>query len=89
MLAIIEACPKALCVVFKKEVAEIILVKQIARLLRAIPMDRKDVRSSLKIINKMTEDVKTGRIMLYFRKEPEAEMVTGYWSLKREPLKVP
>ena len=24
--------------------------------------------------------------MLYFRKEPEAEMVTGYWSLKREPL---
>ena len=36
MLAIIEACPKALCVVFKKEVAEIILVKQIARLLRAI-----------------------------------------------------
>ena len=44
MLAIIEACPKALCVVFKKEVAEIILVKQIARSLRAIPMDRKDVR---------------------------------------------
>ena len=66
MLAIIEACPKALCVVFKKEVAEIILVKQIARLLRAIPMDRKDVRSSLKIINKMTEDVKNGKNYVIF-----------------------
>ena len=66
MLAIIEACPKALCVVFKKEVAEIILVKQIARLLRAIPMARKDVRSSLKIINKMTEDVKNGKNYVIF-----------------------
>ena len=66
MLAIIEACPKALCVVFKKEVAEIILVKQIARLLRAIPMDRKDVRSSLKIINKMTDDVKNRKNYVIF-----------------------
>ena len=55
----------ALCF-FKKEVAEIILVKQIARLLRAIPMDRKDVRSSLKIINKMTEDVKNGKNYVIF-----------------------
>lgn len=57
---------KGLCVVFKKEIAEIILVKQIARLLRAIPMDRKDVRSSLKIINKMTEDVKNGKNYVIF-----------------------
>ena len=57
---------RQLCVVFKKEVAEIILVKQIARLLRAIPMDRKDVRSSLKIINKMTEDVKNGKNYVIF-----------------------
>lgn len=66
MLAIIEACPKALSVVLKKEVVDIILVKQIVRLLRAIPMDRSDVRSSLNVINKMTEDVKSGKNYVIF-----------------------
>ena len=40
MLAIIEACPKALCVIFKKEVAEIILVKQMAEAAPANSMDK-------------------------------------------------
>lgn len=66
MLAIIETCPKSLSVVFKKEVADIILVKQIANLLRAIPMDRNDMRESLKIINRMTEDVKKGKNYVIF-----------------------
>lgn len=66
MLAIIEACPKPVSVVFKKEVEDIILVKQIAKMLRAIPMDRKDVRSSIKIINQMTEDVKNGKNYVIF-----------------------
>ena len=66
MLALIEACPKALSVVLKKEVVDTILVKQVVKLLRAIPMDRKDVRESLKIINRMTEDVKLGKNYVIF-----------------------
>lgn len=66
MLAIIESCPKSVSVVLKKEVADTILVKQIVKLLRAIPMDRNDMRESLKIINQMTEDVKRGKNYVIF-----------------------
>lgn len=66
MLAIIETCKRPLSVVFKKEVADVVLVKQIVRLLDGIPMDRKDIRASVEIINHMTETVKQGRNYVIF-----------------------
>lgn len=66
VLAIIEGNPHPFGVVIKKEAADIILVKQVVRLLRGLAMDRKDTRSALKLINQMTEEVKQGRNYLIF-----------------------
>lgn len=66
MLAIIESCPQPLGVVIKKEAASWILVKQVIELLRGIPIDRSDVKSSLKIMGQITEEVKEGRNYVIF-----------------------
>lgn len=60
MLALIQTCPKPLRVVIKKEMENFILVKQILTLIKGLSMDRDDIRSSMEIIKKMTEDVKLG-----------------------------
>lgn len=52
--------------VFKKEISNIILLKQVIAALGAIPIDRKDVRQSMQVINKMAEEVKKGRNFLIF-----------------------
>ena len=66
VLAIIEANPHPFGVVVKKEAADIILVKQVIRLLRGLSIDRQDTRSSLKLIGRVTEEVKGGRNYLIF-----------------------
>ncbi|PNV61620.1 1-acyl-sn-glycerol-3-phosphate acyltransferase [Clostridium sp. chh4-2] len=66
MLAIIDTCPNPFGVVVKKEASNIILVKQVIELLRGMSIDRKDIRASLTIINKMTEEVKEGRNYVIF-----------------------
>lgn len=66
MLAIIDTCPNPFGVVVKKEASNIILVKQVIELLRGMAIERKDVRASLTIINKMTEEVKNGRNYVIF-----------------------
>lgn len=66
VLAIIEGNPHPFGVVIKKEAADIILIKQVIRLLHGLSMDRKDIRSSMKLINQMTEEVKQGRNYLIF-----------------------
>ena len=68
----IEGCPRPFGVVIKKEAADIILVKQVVRLLRGISIDRQDTRSSLKVINQMTEEVRKGRNYLIF---PEGNQI--------------
>lgn len=66
MLALIDTCPKPVGVVIKKEAANIFLVKQVIALLHGIPIDRKDIKSSLETINKMSEEVKAGRNFVIF-----------------------
>lgn len=66
MLALIETCPQPLRVVVKKEVSNVLLVKQVIELLRGISMDRNDVRTSMEIIHKMTGDVKQGKNYVIF-----------------------
>lgn len=66
VLAIIEASSHPFGVVVKKEAASIILVKQVIRLLRGLSIDREDTRSSLKLINRITEEVRNGRNYLIF-----------------------
>lgn len=52
--------------VMKKEVANALLVKQIARMVRAKAMDRSDVRQSMTVIRQVSEEVKKGRNYIIF-----------------------
>lgn len=66
VLAMIEANPYSFGVVVKKEVANIILIKQVLRLIRGFSIDREDIRSSFKLMNQISEEVKGGRNFLIF-----------------------
>jgi 1-acyl-sn-glycerol-3-phosphate acyltransferase len=66
VLAIIEGCPNPLGIIVKKEAASIILIKQVIKALDGIAIDRKDMKASMKVIMKMTENVKKGRNYIIF-----------------------
>lgn len=65
-LAIVEAHPTMFGIVLKKEVVNYIFVKQVIALIKGIPIDRLDVKSSLEVIKQMTERVKSGENFLIF-----------------------
>lgn len=66
VLAIIEACPRPFSVVMKKEVQNIFFLKQVFACMKALAIDREDVRQSMKVIQQVTEEVKSGRNYLIF-----------------------
>ena len=66
VLSLLECCPHPFTVVMKKEVADVFLVKQIRRFLRAQAIDREDVRGSVQVIRQMTKEVKEGRNYVIF-----------------------
>lgn len=66
VLALLECCPHPFTVVMKKEVADLFLVKQIRRFLKAQFIDREDVRGSVQVIRQMTKEVKEGRNYVIF-----------------------
>lgn len=66
VLAIIDSCPNPLGIVVKKEASNIVLVKQVIAAMNGMSIDRQDVKDSLKVISKMTEDVKNGRNYVIF-----------------------
>ena len=78
-LVFLESCPVPFSVVYKKEVSNVILLKQVFRALHAIAIDREDIKQSLQVINQMTEEVKQGRNFLIFpegtRNKTEDEML--------------
>ena len=65
-LVFLESCPVPFSVVYKKEVSNVILLKQVFRALHAIAIDREDIKQSLQVINQMTEEVRKGRNYLIF-----------------------
>ncbi len=66
VLALMEASPMPLSVVVKKEAARLILVKQVIKALEGFSIDRQDVRASMDIIYKMTDNVKAGKNYVIF-----------------------
>ncbi len=66
VLALMDACPKPLGVIVKKEAAGLILVKQVIKALRGFSIDRQDIKASMEVIMKMTEHVKDGRNYVIF-----------------------
>lgn len=66
VLIFFASCPKALAFVIKKEVENVIVLKQIIKATGSIPMDRKDLRQSIRVINEVSEEVKKGRNFIIF-----------------------
>ena len=66
VLAIAATCPIPMGGVLKKEIYNVPFIHQVALCTKSYPMDREDVRQSLKVIQAVTEEVKNGRNYLIF-----------------------
>lgn len=74
VLVFLDSCPRPFSFVAKKEADNIILLKQVIKALGAYPMDRDDIRQSMKVINAVTEDVKNGKNFLIFPEGTRSKM---------------
>ena len=66
VIAIPASLPGPLAVVYKKELSNTPVLKQIYQITKSFAMDRDDVRQSLTVIQAVTEEVKNGRNYLIF-----------------------
>lgn len=66
VLAIINGCPRFFSVVMKKELTNIPFLKNIFRIMGAYPIDREDIRQSMKVIQQVSQDVTNGKNFLIF-----------------------
>ena len=66
VVAIAASCPRPLSIVYKKELKNTPILKQIYACTKSFAMDREDVRQSLTVINSVTEEVKQGRPYVIF-----------------------
>lgn len=66
VLAIVDACPRPFSVVAKKEVEKVQGLKQVFSCMRALFIDREDLRQSMKVIQEVTAEVKRGRNYVIF-----------------------
>lgn len=66
VLAILEACPTPFSVVAKKEVENILFLKQAFACMKAYMIDRKNVRQAMQIIIDVSNEVRNGRNYLIF-----------------------
>lgn len=66
ILAITASCERPWAAVLKKELYNIPFLNQMARCTKSFPMDREDVRQSMKVIQSVIKEVKSGRNYLIF-----------------------
>ncbi len=66
VVAIVDSFERPLAAVLKKELAEIPFLKQVIQCTKSYPMDREDVRQSMKVIQSVTKELQNGRNMLIF-----------------------
>ena len=66
VLVFLESCPKPFSIMAKKEVKNVILLKQVINALGGYPIDREDLRQSMEVIKAITADVLRGKNFLIF-----------------------
>lgn len=66
IIAIVDSFERPLAAVLKKELNDIPFLKQIVQCTHSYPMDREDVRQSMKVIQSVTKELQDGRNMLIF-----------------------
>lgn len=66
IVAIVETFDRPLAAVLKKELNEIPFLKQIVKCTHSYPMDREDIRQSMKVIQSVTQELMNGRNIVIF-----------------------
>jgi len=66
IVAVVDSYERPLAAVLKKELNDIPFLKQIVKCTHSYPMDREDVRQSMKVIQAVTQELKDGRTILIF-----------------------
>ncbi len=66
IVALAASCEKPWAVVLKKELNKLPVLKQMVDCTKSFPMDREDVRQSMKVIQAVTKEVEGGRNYLIF-----------------------
>ncbi len=74
VLVFLESCPVPFSFVIKKEASNVILLKQIIAALKAIVIDREDIKQSMQVILQVAEEVKKGRNFLIFAEGTRSKM---------------
>lgn len=74
VLVFLDNFPETFSFVAKKEVKNFPIVKQVMHALKAIPIDRKDLRQSMNVIKEMTERVANGENFLIFAEGTRSKM---------------
>ena len=74
VLAIMEPCPRPFSVVMKKEVANVPFLKQVFACMKAIALDRENVRQAMRVMLEVAEEVKKGRAYLIFPEGTRSKM---------------
>lgn len=72
--AIVSTCHHPIGVVLKKELANVPFVKQIAAVSFSYPMDRDNIRQSMKVMNDVANEVKKGRNYLIYPEGKRSRM---------------
>lgn len=88
-MAFLESCPVPFAFVIKKEASKIILLKQVTDALGSLSIDREDIRQSMKVIAKMTEEVKGGKNFLIFAEGTRSKAGNKLLDFKEGVLRVP
>ena len=70
VVGLVTAWDRILCCVYKIELKDLPLIKQIAASTKSYPMDREDVRQSLTVIQGCTEQLKAGYSFSYLSLAP-------------------
>jgi len=66
IVAIVDSFERPLAAVLKKELNKIPFLKQIVQCTHSYPMDREDVRQSMKVIQAVTKELQDGRNIIIF-----------------------
>ena len=74
ILAIVRHCDRPMSAVFKKELKDIPLIREIAACTYAFAMDRENVRQSMEVIQNVTKEVLKGRNYLIFPEGTRSKM---------------
>ena len=74
VMAVASTCDSPLGAVYKKELKNTPVLKQVYGSTKSFAMDREDVRQSLTVINQVIDEVKSGRSYLIFPEGPRSKL---------------